>query len=151
MVGGSRERLGWCDRVTIPDSVKDYPSFVPWLRGIAKTMDVALAPLADAPFNHAKSPLKYLDYAALGLPAVFSQVMPYMGAVRHGETGLLVPNTPEAWAQAVTSLLRDPSLRAQLAHAARADVIARHRLGPSLAAWDALVGSVIPQAEAKRS
>lgn len=147
VVGGARARLSWCEQIAIPDSAKDYPSFVPWLRGVAKTMDIALAPLTDAPFNRSKSPLKYLDYAALGLPAVFSQVPPYTGAVRQGETGLLVSNTPEAWALAVTSLLRDPLLRARLAQTAREEVVARHRLGPSLAAWDSLVASVVRQAE----
>ena len=39
------------------------------------------------------------------------------------------------------------SLRARLAQAARNEVIARHRLGPSLAAWDSLVASVVRQAE----
>lgn len=151
VVGGSRERLEWCEHLSVPDHAKDYPSFVPWVRGIARTMDVAIAPLTSSPFNRSKSPLKYLDYAALGLPAVFSDVAPYTDAVRAGETGLLVPNTPEAWALALTSLLRDRTLRARLAQAARAEVMAHHRLGPTLAAWDTQVMSVLSHAAPKRA
>jgi hypothetical protein len=39
-----------------------------------------LAPLAAETFNEAKSDLKLLEYAALGLPAVASPVGPYRGA-----------------------------------------------------------------------
>ena len=54
--------------------------------------DFAIAPLEDDPFTRCKSDLKYLDYGALAIPAVFSDVRPYCETVRHRETGLVVPN-----------------------------------------------------------
>ena len=57
--------------------------------------DVAIAPLEDDAFTRGKSDLKYLDYAALGIPGVFSDVRPYRDTVRHRETGLLAANEPE--------------------------------------------------------
>ena len=59
----------------------------------ASAWDVAVAPLHDTAFNRCKSDLKFLEYAALGLPGIYSDVVPYKHAVRHEETGLLTENT----------------------------------------------------------
>ena len=54
----------------------EYPAFVRWMaREIA--WDVAIAPLCDDVFTRAKSDIKALDYAGLGVPAVYSDVGPY--------------------------------------------------------------------------
>jgi glycosyltransferase involved in cell wall biosynthesis len=53
-----------------------------------KDFDIAIAPLADTKFNRSKSNLKYLEYSALGIPAVASDVEPYK-IIQHGITGLL--------------------------------------------------------------
>ncbi len=125
--------------VTVPPAEVEYPRFVPWLRRNAR-WDVGLAPLEDTPFTRAKSDIKFLDYGALGLAVACSAVPAYAGTVQHGVNGLLVANTPDAWAEALCRLIEDEPLRRRLAAAARAYVLGERTLSRRAAAWaDALL------------
>lgn len=53
-------------------------------------MSVGLAPLRNTAFNHAKSGIKALEYAALGIPSVVSMGPTYDGWVFDGSTGFVV-------------------------------------------------------------
>ena len=44
---------------------------------ISKEMDFAVAPLVKNKMNLCKSFIKYLDYSALGLPGIYSNISPY--------------------------------------------------------------------------
>lgn len=112
----------------------EYPTFVEWMRRSIR-WDFAIAPLEDDPFTRCKSDLKYLDYSALGIPAVFSDVRPYRETVRHRETGLLVPNDPDAWAAALVEMAEDDTLRARIARAARDEVHSARMLATNAARW----------------
>ena len=59
----------WLRRLSPPVDAIVYPRFVRWLRAQGP-FDVGLAPLVDTEFNRAKSDIKLLDYAALGLVPV---------------------------------------------------------------------------------
>ncbi|WP_116090613.1 glycosyltransferase [Sphingomonas crusticola] len=64
------EPASWLRRQSPPAEVIPYARFVRWLRAQGP-YDAGLAPLADTRFNRAKSDIKLLDYAALGmLPVV---------------------------------------------------------------------------------
>jgi hypothetical protein len=78
--------------------------------------DVGLAPIADIPFNHARSNIKIKEYAALGRPWLASPVGPY---ARLGEQqgGRLVPD--DGWADALGRLMEKPRERRKLAKRAR--------------------------------
>jgi glycosyltransferase involved in cell wall biosynthesis len=137
VVGGeeSRSRLGrWYEPVPMPTtgSYCPYPVFVRWLRRQRHAWTIGLAPLRDTQFNRNKSDLKYLEYAALGLPGIFSDLVPYRKSIRHEETGLLVENTTDAWCEGVRRLAHDHVLREGLAEAAR-----RHVLGERCLRHDA--------------
>jgi glycosyltransferase involved in cell wall biosynthesis len=67
--------------------------------------------LLDTPFNLCKSPIKAMDYAALGLAVVASDTPVYRGSVADGPAGQLVPNSSAAWYGALTWLLRNRDLR----------------------------------------
>ena len=56
-----------------------------------------------------------MDYAALGLPTVASDIGVYDGVVRDGLNGLLLPNTDMGWFAGLARLIRDPSQRALMA------------------------------------
>jgi glycosyltransferase involved in cell wall biosynthesis/GT2 family glycosyltransferase len=96
-----------------------YDHFIQWFKSISRFFDIAIAPLTDAPFNRSKSALKFMEYAALGLPVVASDVEPYARVVRDGVDGLLVEADEDGWVEAVASLIRDPALRKRLTAAAR--------------------------------
>ncbi len=103
-------------RLTPPSP--EYPQFLPWFTGNVR-WDIALAPLCDTPFNRAKSDIKFLDYAALGAPGIYSDLPVYADSVRHGETGLLTANDTASWVAALRSLIEQPDLRRELAANAR--------------------------------
>ena len=54
------------------------------------SMDVGIGPLRNTPFNRAKSSLRAVEYAALGVVAVLPDLPPYRGWVDDGVTGRLV-------------------------------------------------------------
>ena len=53
---------------------EDYPAKLASLR-----LDLALAPLEDNAFNECKSNLRLLEYGALGIPVLASDLLPYRG------------------------------------------------------------------------
>ncbi|RLT39123.1 MAG: glycosyltransferase [Chloroflexi bacterium] len=116
----------------------EYPQFLPWFTGNVR-WDIALAPLADTPFNRAKSDIKFLDYAALGAPGVYSDLPVYAATVRHGQTGLLAANDTASWVKAIRSLIEQPDLRRELAANARRYLYSERILAVRATAWaDAL-------------
>ncbi|MBV8573496.1 MAG: glycosyltransferase, partial [Acetobacteraceae bacterium] len=116
------------DRVSVPSSANaSYPAFVNWITR-QKRWDIGLAPLADTAFNRAKSAIKVLDYAALGLPSLASDLAPYRGSIAEGNGGLLVPNSTDAWYAAISGLIRNPVLRLSLTEGAQAGYVRSHTL-----------------------
>lgn len=94
-----RERL----RVTPAGSAEDYARFLDGL-------DIGLAPLAPTGFNHCRSDVRFLEYAAHGVLAVCADDEPYRHVVRPGHTGFVFGDAdalettleralaaPEAW------------------------------------------------------
>jgi glycosyltransferase involved in cell wall biosynthesis len=104
---------------------EDYGDYARVLAGLAP--DIALAPLADNPFNRCKSAVKWLEYSALGAAGVFADLPPY-APVRHGETGLKVAGGARDWELALERLISDEPLRRAVGARARAEVLARWRL-----------------------
>jgi glycosyltransferase involved in cell wall biosynthesis len=67
--------------------------------------DLGIAPLADIPFNHARSSIKVKEYAASGVPWLASDLTPYHG-LGPEQGGQLV--TDEGWLQALDALISNP-------------------------------------------
>jgi glycosyltransferase involved in cell wall biosynthesis len=149
LVGGATGRRmaslfeGLPFRMRDPGNEDPYPKFVPWMRQHLR-WDVAIAPLVDDAFTRGKSDLKYLDYGALGIPGVFSDVGAYRGTVRHRETGLLAANEPRAWAEALEEIVSDGALRARLAAAATAEVHGSRMLRTNAALWRDAIETIVP-------
>jgi glycosyltransferase involved in cell wall biosynthesis len=80
--------------------------------------DIALAPSADHLFNRSKTPIRALEMAALGIPIVASNRLPYSDFVKHGETGFLV-DSDRKWEDAIQQLINDEVLRAEMGAAAK--------------------------------
>jgi glycosyltransferase involved in cell wall biosynthesis len=98
--------------------------------------DVAIYPFDDTLVNRAKCAVKLLDLLAAGVPVVAEAVGQNRAYVRHGETGWLVPpGDVDAFAAAVSRLLKDTALRERLGQAAARDVRERFT-------WNRLVTTV---------
>lgn len=85
---------------------------------------VFLAPLTRSRVNDGRAPVKAFDAARLGAACVFGDHPVFRAWVRRGTDGLLVEQTPAAFAEAALALLDDPDLRLALASAARDRLIA---------------------------
>jgi len=57
--------------------------------------DIGIAPLSDTPFSRARSAIKVLEYAALGIPAVATPLPEYVGWLGSGYANWLP--TPNDW------------------------------------------------------
>ncbi|QWT18710.1 glycosyltransferase [Bacillus sp. NP157] len=108
-------------RVLVPPASvgASYPAFVTWLTQQPR-FDIGLSPLRATPFNRCKSEIKVLDYAALGIAAVVSDLEPYQDAVSPGVDGFLVQDDASTWLDTLESLVTDASLRRRVASAGHA-------------------------------
>jgi len=75
--------------------------------------DVAIAPLADVPFNYAKSNVKVLEYWATGYPIIASDVGPYTDTIKSGLDGVLC-GTEDDWVDSLEALWKSQPLRREL-------------------------------------
>lgn len=76
---GKVDVIPWCDFLNYHETLASVGA------------DVALAPLADVPFNYGKSAIRILEYMVAGYPVIASNVGPYELLV-NGQSGLLVRN-----------------------------------------------------------
>jgi glycosyltransferase involved in cell wall biosynthesis/SAM-dependent methyltransferase len=108
-------------------NLDDYASFVKWLRE-QNRWQFGIIPLKLTDFNRKKTYIKFLDYAALGVAAICSDIDPYNEIVIDGENGLIVNNTTQAWYSAMCQLIEQPELRQKLAANAFNTLIKQHIL-----------------------
>jgi len=66
--------------------------------------DIGLCPLEDTEFNRFKSPLKLLETAGLGLPAVVSEHPVYFATARQMPSAQLAATEPASWVAALEEL-----------------------------------------------
>jgi GT2 family glycosyltransferase/glycosyltransferase involved in cell wall biosynthesis len=131
----------WFNTVPIPaECAASYPRFVRWIIR-ENRWHWGVAPLLDTEFNRSKSALKVLEYAALGLPSICSDISAYREQVAHDQTGLLVANDLQAWRNALIRAATDLELWTQIR--GNCDLVARdHSIGANAAAilsvWEAI-------------
>jgi glycosyltransferase involved in cell wall biosynthesis len=80
--------------------------------------DIGIAPLQYTDFNRSKSDIKFLEYAALGIPVVASNFGPYADSIEHGVTGLLAKH-PHEWTRYLRQLVNDAAMRDEIGRNAR--------------------------------
>lgn len=85
-----------------------------------QALDIGVYPLIDDDWSRGKAGLKIIQYQAVGLPCVASDVPLSRQQIRDGVTGFLV-DTPAQWVERLEQLVRDRELRASMGRAARAD------------------------------
>jgi len=98
-----------------------YAAYLDWLA----TCDISLAPLEDSAFNDAKSNIKYIEAAALGLPSVCAARQAFVDAIDDGVNGFVARTTAE-WHSALDSLVESEDLRLKIGNAAQDHVLSRY-------------------------
>ena len=134
-VGISYENQNWIKKHEIPNNYKDNPTikdklknfiqyflnkfnllpsslpycdFIKWIKNETK-WDIGIAPLEDNNINKSKSNLKYLEYTALNIPGIYSDIGPYK-EIKLKKTGLVVNNNVKEWADAFINLIENEEL-----------------------------------------
>lgn len=70
----------WIKVLQPPVEKRSYPVFVEWLCNQDEKFDLGIAPLVDSKFNKAKSDIKVLDYLAMGVLPIVSDLTPYINS-----------------------------------------------------------------------
>jgi glycosyltransferase involved in cell wall biosynthesis len=144
VVGVTSQAAGWFQAIPVPGHIAaSYPRFVQWLRA-KNHWHWGVAPLLDTPFNRSKSALKFLEYSALGLASICSDVTVYREAVEAGRTGILVPNDPDRWRDALETALGDEALWTRLRANCR-PVVSANSIGARAQELKSVWASLAPQ------
>jgi GT2 family glycosyltransferase/SAM-dependent methyltransferase/glycosyltransferase involved in cell wall biosynthesis len=94
-------------------------------------LDLAIAPLEDVPFNHAKSHLRLLEYGILGFPVICTDITPYRGDYPVTR----VSNKHKDWVDAIRSHVADRDELARMGDRLRDYVKANWMLEDHLDVW----------------
>lgn len=124
------------------NEIKDRVTWLPWDSDIDAyflslselSADIAICPLVDNEFNHAKSPLKWEEMSAMKVPCVCSPPV-YSNFVEHGKTGLLAGDGQ--WGACLEELL-DPAKREQIGQNAFDEVKKRFSIEKAASFWKTL-------------
>jgi len=76
--------------------------------------------------------IKFLDYAAIGLPIICSNIEPYRMIARNGENSMIVDNNTKDWHQALKQMIDDKNLRNRLSENAFLDLKNNYCLIPCI-------------------
>lgn len=125
----------WIEVLEVPK--KDYVSFTDWLYNQKGRFDFAIAPFRETKFNAYKSDLKLLDYGALGLPVIASNIDVYRAANAPGVR--LVENTVQSWTHALREQIEFGKENIVLGDQLRQWVLRERFLGKNLIYFDNLI------------
>lgn len=129
-------------QLPVPRQKAPYPEFARWMDANVK-WDFAIAPLSDNEFTSCKSDLKILDYGILGIPGIFSNVTSYRDTVKHGDNGLLIENTDDAWESALEKMTLDGAMRRRLAAAITEEVWNTRTLAQNAVRWEEAIARLM--------
>jgi colanic acid biosynthesis glycosyl transferase WcaI len=98
--------------------------------------DVMLLPLGNRPVNAARFPNRFGDYLAAGRPIATNPTGDVGEVVAREQVGIVAPDEPRAFAEAILSLLDDPSACEAMGRRARGLAETRY-------SWSALVEPLV--------
>lgn len=127
LIGRPMRHTGWCTKTV------DFYKLIDF--------DIGLAPMAPTVFAETKSHIRALEYAALGIPVIASDVAPYRDFVIDGVTGFLVRRDHE-WATRLRELVNDEALRTSMGQKAK-EVAAEYTIQKGWPEWEACYASLL--------
>lgn len=140
--GNKSERIkryiGWEPLSRYPQMVSDWEG------------DIGIAPLLDNDFNRVKSCLRYLEYGALSLPVVASDVYPFHHAIENGKNGIVISNSKNKWYDALRSLIIDKEKRITLGKAAYQEIKKNHNMDEIAKRYKSILESIKREFQGER-
>ena len=114
--------------------------FTPWRESMLEyysgiDFDIGIAPLLDTAFTRSKSPIKAIEYNALGIPVIASNNGPYKDYVVDGVNGFLC-DTEDEWVDRLNLLIEDTEIRETMAVKSR-ETAAAHTIDQTAPLWEA--------------
>jgi len=103
----------------VPLDIQDYTEFARYFS--RQDCDIFISPLIDNSFNRAKSAIKFLEYSAMGVPGVYSDIPAYADVISDGQNGFLASGL-EDWQTSLSHLIENPELHHQIGAAAQKTV-----------------------------
>ena len=128
------ETSEWFNVVKIPYYPMALSTFYDWL-GKHSDWDIGIIPLVNTEFNKCKSELKYIEFSALGIPVVASDMNVYNEVIKDCVTGFLA-NTEDEWVNKLSLLIEDPILRNGIVNNAHEDILENYSLKSRVNQWD---------------
>jgi glycosyltransferase involved in cell wall biosynthesis/tetratricopeptide (TPR) repeat protein len=110
--------------------------------------DVNLAPLVASPFNDAKSEIKWMEAAMVGVPSIVSSSATYDAVVRQGEG--FIARSGEDWYRLLSQLADDRALARRVGQAARERVLSDYGLPECSHLLTTALMDVLPAAQPQR-
>lgn len=115
----------------------------------SQDFDIGIAPLVDNKFNRAKSNLRYLEYSALGIPTVASNVGHFAQTITHGIDGFLCTR-PEDFVIHLNDLIRDKKYRKRIAAGARAKIAKDFNVDINVRKYVEVIEEIIARGDFKK-
>jgi len=100
--------------------------------------DIGIAPLENTDFNKGKSELKYIEYSALGIPVVCTDIEPYNTVIKDGVTGFLA-NDKESWYEKLKNLILDENLRENIVSNSQKDILENYSIEDRIKQWEKIL------------
>ncbi|MBE6504817.1 MAG: DUF616 domain-containing protein [Methanobrevibacter sp.] len=135
------EDSDWINVIKLPYYPMSANTFYRWLSENSD-WDIGVIPLLNTEFNKCKSELKYIEFSALGIPVVASDVSAYSETIQNGVNGYLSSNEDE-WVDKLSVLIDDPIFRNGIVNNARNDVIENYNLKSRVDQWDNIFKKVL--------
>lgn len=130
--------------------LRDFIRIDKYPQAIARmSFDIGIAPLVDNAFNRGKSNLRWIEYSALGIPTVASNVGHFAETIHDGSDGMLC-DTPEDFIQALESLITDTSKRKCMAKEAKARVFKDFNIDTTVKLYEKAFKEIIERGQVKR-
>lgn len=135
------EQLAGLQGVVLHTAGNRYEAFIREFYG--QGYDIGLAPLIDEPFFRSKTNVKYRDFGGCGVAGIYSDMPPYSDCVVNGRSGILTPNTVEAWEEAIDRLVQNEPLRGSIVKEARQDVTENYSFASTVESYRHAIREVI--------
>lgn len=131
--------------------IKEFVRIDKYPKAIARMgFDIGIAPLVDNAFNRGKSNLRWLEYSALGIPTVASNVGHFKETITHGVDGLLCEDT-QGFIDNLEMLINDTTKRKELAKNAKAKVYKDFNIDNTVKDYEKAFQEIIQRGQVKRT
>lgn len=137
-----------CQFTKIQKFFNKYEEYLKYLSSL--NIDIGLIPLCNNEFNKAKSNIKWLDYSAVGIASILSDVEAYNSSVVNNVNGLLVENNIQDWISAIEDLINNSIKRKQISKNAYQTVIEEYSLQKNILKWYNVYKGLIQQEKIKQ-